>query len=60
MDTPKQETPQRPEFLGCNEGYVFYRDTRLSPHTVQLYSEDGKLLAIIPNVRNIYVSPLSR
>ena len=54
------EDTRRPEYLGCNEGYVFYRDGRISPQTVQLYDESGKLLAIIPGVRTLYFAPLPR
>ena len=54
----KPEVDLGPEFLGCNEGYVFYRDPHLSPRFVKLFDEDGRLLAIIPNVHRLDFAPL--
>jgi hypothetical protein len=47
----------RPEYLGCQEGYVTYRDHRLAPQTVQLYDDSGRLLATVPNVKYLHVAP---
>lgn len=59
-DSQKAEAMPKEEFLMCNEGYVFYRDPTCSPKWVKLFNEDGRLVAMIPNVHKINVGPLPR
>jgi hypothetical protein len=51
---------EQTEYLGCNEGYVFRRERKLEHGTAKLYSEDGVLLAIVPNVHTIVLAELPR
>ncbi len=59
-EKPSAELLPRPEYLGCNEGYVFRADPRLPPSTAQLYGEDGRLLATVHDVKSISLAPLPR
>lgn len=54
------ETKQEPEWMGCNEGYVFYRDESLARKWVKLFDESGRLLAMVPDVHHIHFAPIPR
>jgi hypothetical protein len=48
------------EWLGCSEGFVFRRDSRLPTQTVQLFNDSGELLATVPNVKELTLGALPR